>query len=347
MTPVFLAQICNNDYLVNNTQALTDISRDCTTINGSVYINPNFSGPFVLLRVKNITDFLGVARFIGWDDPHIETLELPDLEYINTLVFGNLTAPKIYAPKLETAYSLWVNQDGIGTEALFLELRTATEVDVRGNQSRIDLHSLQTVEAGLFVSRLTTRYDELGLEESVETTTSLSLTPSSLRSAGELSLEGRIPRFVSLRSGSPELNVIALPEFETAGDIGDIHIDVHDVPAAISMPSLDRLDGSGAKNGNAPAYVFCNSPFREDSGLSTRDKVAIGVVVGVVGLGVIAGAVFWWRMEEKTATQHKVIQDEIDLPAYSPADPNAAHGEGTGTAGATDNADVPPAYAAR
>ena len=102
-------------------------------------LSPEFpfaANSFILDRVTNITDFLGVARYIGWDEPHIETLELPDLEWVSTLVFGYLTAPRIYAPKLETVYDLRVNQDGIGTEALFPALKTATKIDIRGGQSR-------------------------------------------------------------------------------------------------------------------------------------------------------------------------------------------------------------------
>ncbi|CBF80529.1 predicted protein [Aspergillus nidulans FGSC A4] len=43
------------------------------------------------------------------------------------------------------------------------------------------------------------------------------------------------------------------------------------------------------------ARYTCKSTAEEDAGLSMRVKVAIGVVIGVVGAGILGGLAFWWR----------------------------------------------------
>ncbi|KAL4994175.1 hypothetical protein BDV10DRAFT_177284 [Aspergillus recurvatus] len=264
-----MAQICTPEslygydyaYFVANQSTLDTIASECTSINGSILVSYNYTGPFYLPNIRN------VSGDIQWyaDSSHlydrldsadryvtspVSSISLPDLENID----GNLDLQYLYdlrnisAPKLSlVGHSVYVHY------AYNVDLRSlqdAESIFIYGNLSSLRLESLQSVHQTLNICNK----DECS--SSLPPVSSLELFLLSLKSASYIDLEGRIstlamPKLASVvgmerspawysskvfqltTSGGPPLS-LAFPRLNTVyGDIqaiGNI--------ASLSMPEM-------------------------------------------------------------------------------------------------------------
>ncbi|KAL4750054.1 hypothetical protein BDW72DRAFT_213703 [Aspergillus terricola var. indicus] len=63
----------------------------------------------------------------------------------------------------------------------------------------------------------------------------------------------------------------------------------------------------------------CQSTAEEEADLSTRLKVAVGVVVGVVGAGMLGGLAFWWRRRRGRGVSKSGPVSRVELTDLSRA----------------------------
>jgi hypothetical protein len=135
-TTTTFAQECNRDFYVASQDDLTSISRNCSILDGTIYINGTYNGSFILSGITSITRSLRVA---WWDDaptPQISNMELRDLQYVRVIELTSLTASNFLAPKLESVVTLRLGQEKLGSEALLPSLRSGGLMSIVGNYSR-------------------------------------------------------------------------------------------------------------------------------------------------------------------------------------------------------------------
>ncbi|KAL4995470.1 hypothetical protein BDV10DRAFT_174576 [Aspergillus recurvatus] len=228
-----LAQECNRDFYVASQDDADNVGRDCSIVNGSVFINGTYSGSLVLNRVRNIT----VAFRVAWWDlaptPQLTSVELPDLEYVRWIDLPKLTASKFSAQKLEGLDNMSLGQAAHGSELDFGSLVTAERsMTIIGNYSSVNLASLETMNGELSICSIEGCKED---EPYSSISSTMNLTLSSLTSIPRLQLAVKTES-ISL----PYLNTMT--EASSRGPEVDIH--VLDATASVSLPQLASLKGT-------------------------------------------------------------------------------------------------------
>ncbi|KAJ0423157.1 hypothetical protein BJY00DRAFT_278830 [Aspergillus carlsbadensis] len=227
------AQECDRDFYVASQDDLTDISSNCSTIHGSIFINGTYNDPFILSGITNITRSILVA---WWNDapvPQIPTVELRDLRYIDSIELPFLVASNFSAPDLETVKSLRLGQAKAGSEALLPSLRFGDTVSVIGNYSRIVLDSLERANTSLNICTMPYCDEEFG-KSIIDRP--LNVTLPSLVAANRLTI-------------ATKASIVSAPKLVSIADFSDIQsqqlrLQLPEAPVSISFPMLEVLNGS-------------------------------------------------------------------------------------------------------
>jgi hypothetical protein len=134
------AQVCDLDpnyYYIDRPEQLEELSRNCTTLDGWIYAQDNFTGSFTLPGVTNIT---GALTLNGRAAPGLTSIELPDLEFAYDLrLYGvqNVSLPRLSEVKL----GLEISSQSDGTYN-FPSLISADRISLSGNLSRYPIQVL-------------------------------------------------------------------------------------------------------------------------------------------------------------------------------------------------------------
>ncbi|KAL2831512.1 hypothetical protein BDW59DRAFT_140251 [Aspergillus cavernicola] len=403
LLPATMAQICTPEfgtqgyaYDVSSPSVLDQIvAEGCTTINGSIVITSNFTGPFYLPNVRNITDGLRwrYDTRIGPVVPTPTSIDLPDLEFIgdDLAIYSLPTLANVSMPNLKTAvhgFNMYFVRD-----VNLRSLETVGYLYILGNLSSLRLDSLRYVSDKLWICNK----DECDQEKSPVSAFDFSLP--SLETVGTVDLEGslsslevsnlrNVSEFSLVSGGGPALNLdfprltvvsgaqldgdiaslsmpgvknmtgilnvrtyvpldINLPFQEAEGIILYGNISSVQFPNLTSIPQdlfsvdstlpvdCDALEKTLSQATNMTiTHIRCSSSKESHSGLSVGAKAAIGVVVGVVGLVIIAGILFLLKRRRRREhlkmessvhlndslppTYNEVRNDPARLPEYSP-----------------------------
>lgn len=98
-----MAQICQptllsqDEWTIHSQSQLDIISEQCTTLVGNVEIASNYTGPFTVSGVSNITGVLSAANTIGSRN-NISVIELPDVLHLGGISFFSTDTTTIYIP---------------------------------------------------------------------------------------------------------------------------------------------------------------------------------------------------------------------------------------------------------
>lgn len=159
--------------------------------------------------------------------------------------------------------------------------------------------------------------------------------------AKEIYLKGAIERLVisyfpsAKQSASTDLqHSVSFPYLKNASRINidsDLPIDCQKLTDAIN----------GTYEGPKTKYwLSCDSTREEPKGLSTPKKVGIGIAVGVVGLALIIGFIFW--RQRRKSKRNKAIGETVSAVELTGAT-REEQSQGQGQAhGAADGQDEPP-----
>ncbi|KAL4862578.1 hypothetical protein BDV12DRAFT_190342 [Aspergillus spectabilis] len=225
-----VAQGCDRDVYVSRQDDLDIIGRNCSSIDGTLFINGTYSGPFVLNGITNIT---GAIRVAWWDDvstPQIPSIELPDLQ--------------------ESISRLKLGQAKYESEAHFDSLKQADLITLVGNYSRYSTPTkLDIIHANsptiLLICTNTGCGDDDG---SITTPDPLNVTLPSLTSTPELVVVGKVsslslPELITVNSR------IALTLRDTTTSVSlpklvspDARIEIRGAISSIDMPSLESME---------------------------------------------------------------------------------------------------------
>ncbi|KKK21942.1 hypothetical protein P175DRAFT_0529326 [Aspergillus ochraceoroseus IBT 24754] len=217
--------------------ALDDISQRCTTLVGRLMIATNYTGPFILPNIKNITSDV----FLDWWDfkptPRPTSIELPDLESLGgNMAFQSLTTlTNLSMPKLT---SLQYLRMAYPTAMDFRSLTEAGGISLAGNFSSITFKSLERVKDHLSICG--TPY----CNESLPLTTELDLSFPSLREVGGLSVRGKVSRLFV-----PELASVGGPHRVSTSQGMTISAS-GGLPLNLSFPQLSIVGGWLRLNGD-------------------------------------------------------------------------------------------------
>ncbi|KAH8431702.1 uncharacterized protein LDX57_009357 [Aspergillus melleus] len=393
---------------VTDQRYIDALSSSCTTMIGALMIATNFTGPFILPNITNIT---GEIMLDWWDfkpTPNVTVIDLPDLQYMQSdIQVGSLanTLERISLPKLEYLRSMHLKQYIDHAKLDFSGLKKADRLFLRGNYSKVSFDSLQNVTRGLNICNQEVcskgfSYKGPGPRRAMEVSLpnlevaqevliagdvseliapKLSTAELSVHSANTsvqfhfphlthcddwLDLEGRItglsmPRLqdvagiMKIRSSYP-LNV-TLPATESHNVILEGQIE------DVSMPNLEKFETLRIESDlpldcdrvvdrinetsiepHSKYSLGCKSTYEKPSGgLATKAKIAIGVVVGVVGLGIVVGGIFFWKKKRVTK---KKTPSEVELTTFATGQQREGPGQGPGEAEVVH--DPPPPYTA-
>lgn len=186
-----VAQVCTPHgpngtvYTVASQSSLDLLAKDCTTLNGSLVIANNFTGPFYLPNIQNITG--EIRQNISLSDIASPTsIDLPDLVYGGENIYLYMpTLASVSMPKLKTAQ--YIQMDYVQRVNL-TSLESALFVSIAGNLSSLQLDSLQNVESVLTICNM----DECNQNE--YPTDAFDISLPSLQSAEALSINGTVAR---------------------------------------------------------------------------------------------------------------------------------------------------------
>lgn len=121
--------------LVHSQSELDTQTKDCTTVNGSIAIAADFSGPLTLSGVSIITDKFYSAQIDSEEAGNhgLTSIEMKDVKAVGTLAFGGSYALRsISLPDLE--FASWMGVDGWVVDTLdFPSLTNADEIHLFGN----------------------------------------------------------------------------------------------------------------------------------------------------------------------------------------------------------------------
>ncbi|KAL4804648.1 hypothetical protein BDV18DRAFT_142294 [Aspergillus unguis] len=220
---------CSESAYITSQEDLDALGRDCSTLDGSVYISGTYTGPFTLSGMRNITGSLKAASLYDASIPQIEHMELPGLEILGgTIDLPNLVANNFSAPLLQSAWGVYLGQEAHGSEVHFPSLMTVDQgVRLIGNYSKINLDSLQTVTNSLVVCSVPDCAPGSAINQ-------VDLSLPALTSVGGLD--------IVLKTSSISMPALtALENFDLVYPM--MEIQALDTPASISMPKFENLIG--------------------------------------------------------------------------------------------------------
>ncbi|KAL4798602.1 hypothetical protein BDV19DRAFT_386084 [Aspergillus venezuelensis] len=313
------AQTCTPSlgaWIIANQSDLNQLGSECTTINGSLYISTAYTGPFHLPNIRNVTGEINWRPNLDdreienelQSEPQLTSFEMPDLEETGlTLGLYNISSLKrVSMPRLKR----------VGWDLI---LGYVQEADLRALEwADLDVPSLTEITGGGAGDR--------DFEFSTSGGPVVNLTfPKLSKLFGFVEFDGDIGSLSmpNLRDGHEtifslnssvkidvNLPVDAMDRVELSGEIASVnfpnlqHLDRY-IKIDSTLPLdceavLERLAAATGKillNHNGLGDLQCVSSLdgKSNSGLGMGVKVAIGVVVGVAGLVIIVGVLWFLR----------------------------------------------------
>ncbi|KAL4925526.1 uncharacterized protein BDV17DRAFT_294420 [Aspergillus undulatus] len=226
------AQECRLESSVNEVASqdeLDEISRNCTTIIGSLGILPAYSGSVALNNVVNITSSNRMqSNTYPGDDLsfNIPSIELPDFEHVgDSISLSGVAINGLSVPRLQSVnQSIYVFlRDNAGVE--FPSLTAAGSVHFNGNMTDVTLDALERAE-NITIQNI----GSPGRPTSDPPLLDLSLL--ALENASSLWVEGSVRRH-GPHSSAPRLSLSHLREFYNS----------HYTAGGFSVPELTTLTG--------------------------------------------------------------------------------------------------------
>ncbi|KAJ0414753.1 hypothetical protein BJY00DRAFT_294536 [Aspergillus carlsbadensis] len=261
------AQVCELDpyyYNIYRAEQVEELSRNCTTLDGSLIVRDNFTGSFHLPGVTNITGGLDVGNNIPND---ITDVQLPDLEYVPEFrLFGvkNASMPRLSV--VEGEVEIRSPSDG---RYHFPSLLTVGEISMSGNLSSVTFESLRNASSISIDSRGSHLYSLQNL-----TTTVVDISFPVLERVGSTHLRGNISSF-----SAPELTTISpITDYIS----GMIWFKPYEPGFTIDLPKLAYVNGTVVFNGvvnnvSLPMLRNVTGNFQLDT--SSTEPIAIDLPI--------------------------------------------------------------------
>ncbi|KAI9035356.1 uncharacterized protein KD926_003717 [Aspergillus affinis] len=277
-----------------------------------LYVRGNYS-KVSFDSLQNVTDFLsicnqGVCSYMfsaetGPAPRRAMEVSLPNLEVAHKLtIAGDLS--ELIAPKLSNA-NLIIQSANTSVEFDFPHLTYSHDwLDLEGHITRLSIPRLDDV-AGV-----------LKIQSSYPLNVTLPLTKGD-----SIIFHGQIED-------------VSFPNLKT---FDSVHIET-DLP--LDCDSVVYRINETSREPHSDYSLGCKSPYEKPSGgLSTKAKIAIGVVVGVVGLGIIVGGILFWKKKRVTK---KKTGSEVELTTFGTGPRREEPGQGPAEAEVVH--DPPPPY---
>ncbi|KAL4874402.1 hypothetical protein BJY04DRAFT_203974 [Aspergillus karnatakaensis] len=286
---------------VSNQTDLNALAEFCTKIDGDLYINSNYTGPFVLNNVTNIT---GSIRVTDWyrDDPlSLTSFELPDLEHAGEIALPAFSSlDRLSLPKLKHVSQIAL---AIPAELDNLELPALTYLSTgrfHGDISRISFPSLQTVNFRLSID------NAIALpQHQYQTHTTMNISLPALETIPRLNIRGEVsalsvPNLTSMPFTGDPLDLKSELDFVTGRPISLAFPKLHHLDSdlvlsgnisSISLPSLRRIPSStwdterhGANQLTAGITIWSSGNLSLDLPIESMGWMDIGMNVSSVAL---------------------------------------------------------------
>ncbi|KAL4968328.1 uncharacterized protein BDV14DRAFT_167771 [Aspergillus stella-maris] len=235
-----LAQLCTGNssevgslsYDIGSQDQLDFLAQNCTVIDARIRVSSNYTGPFVLRNVTNIT------KSIESSATRLSTLEFPDLVTFpdGLSAFRARSLTKLSFPELKQAGTLHVDEIGGLVDVEFPSLQNASGLGFWGDIERVSFPVLKSVRGRLLVCNAKHCLDE----DSVNTTMTISFP--ALSRVHDFEVAGKLSSFEA-----PELATID----DKDGRSGTLRVDVWgQSQPPISLPKLKDLGRLGFFAGN-------------------------------------------------------------------------------------------------
>lgn len=129
------AQVCLLNpyryYVVDGPEQVEELSRNCTVLDGWVYVQDNFTGSFNLPRVTNITGVLSIGNYLP---SGLTDVQLPDLEYVRDFRLSGVKNASL--PRLSVVEDSVKIRSPSNGRYHFPSLTAVERISVSGNLSR-------------------------------------------------------------------------------------------------------------------------------------------------------------------------------------------------------------------
>jgi hypothetical protein len=142
---VALAQICMldpYDYYVDRPEQVEALSRNCTTLQGWVYVQDNFTGSFNLPSVTNISGGLSVGNYLP---SGLTDIQLPDLEHVGGFQLSGVKSASL--PRLSVVEQSVEIRAPVNGSYHFPSLITVERISISGNLSRYRIRCSGTLSS--------------------------------------------------------------------------------------------------------------------------------------------------------------------------------------------------------
>ncbi|KAL2787214.1 hypothetical protein BJX66DRAFT_341407 [Aspergillus keveii] len=233
------AQECGSSSSVNSVdissqEDLDALQSDCTILLSPYTITPEFSGPFVLPGIVNISK-LSTGSDGSREPINVPSIEMPDLVYAKDLFLHRLDSLETFSvPKLATLG--WATVD-IPSHIDTFEMPALEEsvggMSLMGNLTDVSFPALHTVTMGDLIIQ--------NSHFAVEPETSMNISLPALNSSESIFINGRASRIYL-----PELTYLASPWITGSGS----NFSLWGETIELDLPKLHTVDGSIYFEGN-------------------------------------------------------------------------------------------------
>ncbi|KAL5341075.1 hypothetical protein BJX70DRAFT_74500 [Aspergillus crustosus] len=148
MFPI-LAQECTGLFEIHGKLDIEQILENCTVVDGSLSILPDFSGPLILAGIVNITGGIVVTA-----ESNVTSVEAVNLVSVGELELESdaaQTVSHVSFPRLETVQGM-ISMGGMrDMSAKFPSLQSAGSIRLEGTLASLNLDALEVVDGGLTI----------------------------------------------------------------------------------------------------------------------------------------------------------------------------------------------------
>ncbi|KAL2783251.1 hypothetical protein BJX66DRAFT_134892 [Aspergillus keveii] len=309
------ANECRRDFTINPNDNITQLFDSCTTIIGNIEVGRGFDGDITLRNVFNITGTIEFRADTIHDDsrPVVYSFNAPDLTSLGGLYVMDFSVYELYMRNLRTvgSISVYVNEYALNLD--LDELVEADSISISRAVSTVKLGALKTVNDALTISYHAANSSS---DEPTGMNNGGRIDLPSLESAGALSLGGawKDPSDFGMildmeKMEEPyELDLPMLRSVDDqlllSGNVKEIHTPRLTNFTSINITSTANLDcdafiadiESTTEYPTDGSSVTCT--FAKSGGLSKGAKIAIGVVVPIVVIAIIAAIALMWTRKK-------------------------------------------------
>ncbi|OQE92449.1 hypothetical protein PENNAL_c0007G08814 [Penicillium nalgiovense] len=224
------AQVCLLNpyryYVVDGPEQVEELSRNCTVLDGWVYVQDNFTGSFNLPRVTNITGVLSIGNYLP---SGLTDVQLPDLEYVRDFRLSGVKNASL--PRLSVVEDSVKIRSPSNGRYHFPSLTAVERISVSGNLSRksVTFEALRNASSISIDNRASRILRNL-------TTTVVDISFPVLERVGATHIVGNISSF-----SAPELTTIA-PNTDFSSAM--IWFEPFEPGLSVDLPKLAFVAGS-------------------------------------------------------------------------------------------------------